>query len=218
VASIAGAEAITPDLQYQDRWTLLPFAYNDLIDVRNAQLNTEQPLSLACQQELTQDCRADAYYREHIQPLWTVANRDEQGNACVDCHDGRGFTALDLSDADLSAQPLQSYQRLFSPSSSYMFLVGSYSPVDADHCRRTVLPPYLEEPSSDCFTCYTDPLMQALGALPSANFFQAFDQDSDDEHWYFRPAGRTAPASHQGMLSPAELKLIAEWLDLGAKH
>ena len=60
--------------------------------------------------------------------------------------------------------------------------------------------------------------MSALGALPSANFFSYFDEDQDDNHWHFSPLAPQPSVDHSGMLSNAEKKLIAEWLDLGAKQ
>jgi hypothetical protein len=46
------------------------------------------------------------------------------------------------------------------------------------------------------------PVMSATGARTSSAFFNAFD-----------PGG-----SHAGFLDPIELKLIAEWLDIGAQY
>ena len=46
------------------------------------------------------------------------------------------------------------------------------------------------------------PAMSAGGAVASGRFFQRFD-----------PGG-----SHAGDLSDAELRLIAEWLDIGAQY
>lgn len=44
--------------------------------------------------------------------------------------------------------------------------------------------------------------MSAAGALASDEFFSRFE----------------AGQSHEGYLSPAELRLIAEWLDVGAQY
>ncbi len=52
------------------------------------------------------------------------------------------------------------------------------------------------------------PVMNARGARNSAAFFQVFEQGyvDDEEH------------DHYGLLSEHELKLIAEWLDVGAQY
>ena len=46
------------------------------------------------------------------------------------------------------------------------------------------------------------PSMRAAGARASATFFSRFD----------------AGGSHAGWLTPAELRLIAEWLDIGGQY
>jgi hypothetical protein len=48
----------------------------------------------------------------------------------------------------------------------------------------------------------TSPPMSAAGALASPRFFSRFG----------------AGGTHAGWLTPAELKLISEWLDIGAQY
>jgi len=168
------------------------------------------------------DCPADINYKDHIKPLWEVAARDEDGNSCVDCHDNRGFTSLNLKDVSSRVSGnLASYDALLNVSASYMYLSAVYSPVDSEHCRREVSAPFSLEPESDCFSCYDQSLMNIKGALSSANFFDVFALGQDDEQWLFRPQFTEQERiemreQHSEMLSSPELKLIAEWLDMGA--
>ena len=154
--------------------------------------------------------------------MWEITTRDDDGNSCVDCNDNRGFTSLNLSDVQSRVEGnLASYDALFNVSASYMYLSAVYSPVDSEHCRRDVAAPFSLEPESDCFSCYDQSVMNIRGALPSANFFDVFVLGQDDGHWIFRPQlseqARTEMRDQHGqMLSMHELKLIAEWLDLGA--
>jgi len=219
--SIEDISVITPNIQYQDNWTILPFRQNPSINIAYEQLQSEQPLSVACQQEMTDDCVASINYADHIQPIWNVSNRNEDGNSCVDCHDNRGFTKLDLSDYAQQDGSLASYDALFNNNRTFMYLAATYSTVDEEHCRRMVQPPFLIEPENDCFSCYGQALMNPLGAISSANFFDVFDVDSDDEHWLFTPDisdsyKQQIHDMHSPMLNAAERKLIAEWLDMGA--
>ena len=221
--NISGAGTLKPVIEYQDNWTPLPYDLNERVDVNYSQLQTHSPVSIACQQQMSGDCPSDINYKDHIKPLWEVASRDEDGNSCVDCHDNRGFTSLNLADTQSPVDGnLASYDALFNVSANYMYLSAVYSPVDSEHCRREVTAPFSLEPESDCFSCYEQSVMSIKGALPSANFFDVFSLGQDDGQWLFRPQLTDQERinlreQHGEMLSRHELKLIAEWLDMGAR-
>ena len=216
--SIENVGQLTPELKYQDNWALLPFRQNESIEINYEQLTTASPVSVACEQNMTPDCVANISYASHIQPIWDVAGRDEDGNSCVDCHDDRGFTKLSLSGIENADGKLASYENLFSAQRSFMFLSSEFSEVSDSHCRITVQPPFLMEPENDCFSCFEQALFSKDGAISSANFFDLFDEDTDGEHWLFNPAGHSDAVRdlHKDMLNGAETKLIAEWVDMGA--
>jgi hypothetical protein len=65
--------------------------------------------------------------------------------------------------------------------------------------------------------------MSARGAIPSARFFRLFDDDSDDDAYEVESIDPNTGSKkdlsfHRGMLTQAELRLIAEWLDTGAHY
>ena len=71
--------------------------------------------------------------------------------------------------------------------------------------------------------CITRRIMSARGAIPSARFFSLFDDDTDDDAYEVEAVdpntgGKKDLSFHKGMLTPAELRLIAEWLDTGAHY
>lgn len=203
------------DMSYQNPWIN---AAADALNITLDQLTTAKPLTAACEQEWQSGCRIEIRYQQHIQPLWEEVERGSDGYRCVDCHDSRGFTELNLL-ADVQADgKLASYDRLFSDGTPYMYLLHDFSPVSLNSCRRTIHPPLLVQPENDCFTCYAQSLMNPGGAVLSGNFFDLFDNDSNDDHSYFRPTALTAEQRqlHQQLLTPAERRLIAEWLDQGA--
>ncbi|MDP4944527.1 MAG: hypothetical protein NWQ48_03340, partial [Alishewanella sp.] len=59
-----------------------------------------------------------------------------------------------------------------------------------------------EQPIPVMITVNVPPVLLAGNALGSSRFFQTF-----------APGGR-----HQGYLSPVELRLISQWLDMGAQY
>ncbi|NVK39523.1 MAG: hypothetical protein HWE18_16470, partial [Gammaproteobacteria bacterium] len=220
-AQVDGFGKLTPVMQYQDFWTPSPLVGNAYISIGYDNLNTQAPTSVACEESMTADCVALISYEQHIKPLWNNVVRDESGNSCVDCHDNRGFTSLDLSDFTSQVSGLASYDALFDNNRTYMYLSSTFSEVQASHCRRYVEPPFVLQPENDCFSCYGQALMNPLGAISSANFFDVFAEDMDHNHWLFRPIEVDAAKQgvwdqHKNMLTAQERKLIAEWLDMGA--
>ena len=103
-----------------------------------------------------------------------------------------------------------------------MHILNSFSAVQPMNCRRLVEPPFAIAPTNDCFTCYSQRLMSHNGAVQSGNFFGVFDNDADDDHSFFRPVDPVVNEwireQHRGLLTTAELRMIAEWLDQGGQY
>ena len=219
--TIDGFGVLTTMMSYDDYWTPAPVQGSHSIALGYDALNTQAPVSIACEQNATSGCVASISYEQHIKPLWTNVVRNDAGNSCVDCHDNRGFTSLDLSDFNTPVEGLASYNALFDNNRTYMYLAATFSEVNENHCRRYVQAPFVIEPENDCFSCYGQALMNPQGAISSANFFDVFAEDADHDHWIFRPVEVEASKQavwqqHKNMLSAQERKLIAEWLDMGA--
>ncbi|MEH6449687.1 MAG: hypothetical protein V7765_13505, partial [Oleispira sp.] len=208
---------------YQDYWTpaavLLP---SPSIDIDYRGLTTPAPTTIACQEIWNEDCVVKIDYANHIQPLWEEEGRGLLKRACVDCHDDRGFTRLNLKSDLNNNGKLAAFDRIFGYESSYMYILNSFSAVMPMNCRRLVEPPFLIQPSNDCFTCYSQRLMSHNGAVQSGNFFDVFDYGTDDDHSFFRPVdpvvNELIREQHRGLLTAAELRMIAEWLDQGGTY
>ncbi len=103
-----------------------------------------------------------------------------------------------------------------------MHILNQFEAVNVSNCRRQVELPFATAPANDCFTCYSQNLMSNLGAVQSGNFFDVFDEDSDDDHSFFRPLNDEAAQSlrdqHRGLLNASERRMISEWLDQGAPY
>lgn len=188
------------DLIYNNPWTANTA---DAIAVTMSSLTTEKPTTVSCETNWQDDCVIDARYDNHIEPVLDKINRV--------------FIELSLLGAGSSDGTTITYDRLFTNWTPFMYLLNRYSTVNPASCRR-ILPPPSIEPENDCFTCYAQSLMNKNGAVLSANFFDLFDNDEDDDHSFFRPVDLTEEQRerYKNALSPAELRLIAEWLDQGA--
>lgn len=208
----------TIDVVYEDVWTFEPaagrppdapysFNYADLI--------TEVPNLAGCL-PWTVNCRVLLNYEAHIQPLWDVSRPiidpdtllEIGNNRCVDCHalrddmnelidpDDRG--QLELTSNASAAQALQftSYRELLFGDNEEEIRDGAVQDrlVDSGEVDDDGLP--IQVP-----VAIASPL-SAGGANARRAFFERF----------------AAGGAHDGWLSPAELRLISEWVDMGAQY
>jgi len=213
------------NIYYSDVWTdpavrtpdvPLVYAYNDATQFFTPPPNISCLDSFGGPSNWRSNCRIVINYPTHIQTLWDVKRQtlDAMGNVVTDhtctqggCHTttaapGAAVTLqapkgdLDLTNTasnDVPTQPL-SYRYLLFQEPKLEVIMGALSPVpgppDADGNPTVVqVGPYLNAGSAN-------------GALSSAFL------------------GRFAPGSgstHVGYLTPAELRLISEWLDIGAQ-
>ena len=145
-------------------------------------------------------CRSIINYELHIHPLWSV---DRGVNTCASsgCHlplNAMGQIAppaaqLDLADG-LSPQEMahfNSYRELLFADNAQEVVNNALQDIQlgVDANGNPILVTVL-------------PSMSAVGANASDRFFSRFD----------------AGGTHVGWLSPDELRLIAEWLDIGAQY
>jgi len=208
------------DLRYVDEWTdsiaaarpadaSLTYAYTGA-----GTLTTALPTSAACALAWSSTCRIVINYTQHLQPLWStprITLAADTGtvladNTCIRCHstvDALGAARvpaadLDLSDGDSNEEPLQqkSYRELLFPDNEQTVNMGALQDrlVPAGFDPVTGLPIFVPVSVSASIT--------AGRALTSTRFFSRFIAD----------------ASHVGYLTPAELRLISEWVDLGAQY
>jgi hypothetical protein len=105
---------------------------------------------------------------------------------------------LDLTDgpSDIDATHFKAYRELLSTDNEQV-LNGT---VLQDRLVQTGVDPVTGDPIFA--TVPVNPSMSAAGALASGTFFSRF----------------AAGGSHAGRLTPAELRLLSEWLDIGAQY
>ncbi|MDK9556558.1 hypothetical protein QQF73_02885 [Marinobacter sp. M216] len=223
-------------VRYEDYWSNPP---DDSLafEIPYADLNTPAPVTdVSCLTNWTSDCKATINYKEHIQPIWNSCRVDpntDSVTSCQNCHraaenkscaegGGGGGASTNLllgnGNASWDGRQLESYVELFEPDYYLKQENGEWVEVDPTvdgACPEgvqgdlTVLP--------DPGVCFARRLMSARGAIASARFFSLFDDDPDDDLYQVETTGTAAiRQSHMGMLTDAELRLIAEWLDSGA--
>ncbi len=194
------------DVLYTDVWSVPPATPGMDIARLYADLSTPAPATAACQANWGTLCRTVINYEQHIHPLWSV-NRN--AGTCTNCHnvvDGGGAAMLPAGQLDLSdgydpqvSAHLKSYRELLVADFEQVLSGTSLiertdpGPIDPDTGQPTVIR-YPVQPS-----------MNAAGAAASDRFFTRF-----------APGG--ADIIHAGILTPAELRLLAEWLDIGAQY
>lgn len=196
-----------------------------LCEAKNSLLTTAIPTAAACRAKWNGLCRITINYEQHIHPLWSVdrfvdANGDGMpdddgtgkpiNHKCTSCHsptaaDGTAQIPkgdLDLSDGASDEQPDQfrSYRELLFADRGQVLNMGA----PEDECLQTQV-----DPDTGVVTCIAyrnvPASMSAAGAAASTRFFQKFDDGG-------------GAVDHHGLLTPAELKMLAEWLDIGAQY
>jgi len=203
----------TPDIEYTDIWTdPLVRAPDTAFDYSYADLQTPAPVTGACGVEWTANCRIVINYEEHIHPLWSLLRPDVDGGGqpvdrqCISCHttsvnagvavDAPAFLDLTDGQSDLNNAHFKAYRELLSQDFE---LIDNGGGGLVDRLEDSGLTDINGDPIFIDF-----PVGPSLipGASWASSFFGQFDTGG----------------SHEGWLTPAELKLIAEWVDVGAQY
>jgi len=229
---INGIAQLTADISYQDIWTDTEKSnLNPEISYQYAQLETPAPTGSNCYTQWNAYCRIQINYVEHIQPLWQLPREelDEQtseliaDNTCSSCHspmDSDNVARVPAGQLDLSdsgsideADHLTAYRELLFNDAVQEVIEGIV--VDKlvaveDENGNTVFELNAEgelildaqgQPIPVMTNINQPAILSTNGALASEGFFTLFQQ------------GR-----HKDMLTEHELKLLSEWLDIGAQY
>ncbi len=232
-ARINGPRELSVDIRFTDDWTdpaLFPvdapfsYSYNDL--------QTQPPATATCMLKWVSTCRIDINYEDNIQPIWELPRLvlDADGvtvladHTCTSCHnptDANGAVQLPAAQLDLRGvsstdEPDQyaSYRELLFNDDLQEVVNGALVDVtqqatdangnplfEVDENGALILDPN-GNPIPVMETIGIAPSLGVNGATSSPTFFNVF----------------LPGATHFGWLSAAELKLISEWLDIGAQY
>jgi hypothetical protein len=164
-------------------------------------LTTAAPVNPGCQTAWNSTCRITINYIQHIHPLWKV---DRMANTCISCHAPKDAAMvakvpdgqLDLTDGPSNDEPLQenAFRELLFNDNEQEVNMG----VLQDRLVTTI------DPVTGLPVQNTVPVSASIaaGSARGSRFFSKF-----------APGG-----THAGRLTPAELRLISEWVDIGAQY
>ncbi len=184
------------NLVYDDVWTD-PVAAARPADAsfayNYADLSTAQPASGACQTTWTSTCRSVIHYEQHIHPLWSLARTVATVDVtCTNCHnivDAMSAAMEPAAQLDLSNGPSDLNADHFK---AYRELLSADNALVLNGA-------VLEEANP---AVNVNPSMSTAGAAASTTFFSRFQSGG----------------THEDYLTPAELRLLSEWLDIGAQY
>jgi hypothetical protein len=187
------AMALSQDMYSEDYWNA---PQGPALTIDYAGLTTPSPVG--------SDGVITINYPDHIQPLWEkqLAQTVNGQNTCVGCHDSTTFAAdLDLSGGTGGFGRMTSYQEL------------------------TIGDPVLDPNGLPIITIDEDgevmmergaPLVDVGSSRQSSRSSHLMEVLYDTE---LRAAKNlSSTVDHSGMLNASELRLIAEWIDLGAQY
>lgn len=239
----ANEPELSADVIYSDYWTdpaaaLRPadtdfsYSYTDLA--------TPSPASCSPANDWNFTCRIVINYEQHIHPLWSIARGVAGANSCTNCHSDFDNTLmlervpaaqLDLGDGDSDQEPerFTSYRELFFVDQQQELdaggqlvniqiaqlvpiVDGNGDPVldlNGDPTFNTI---FIDDPNARTRTS-----MSANGARAS-HFIEKMTETELNASRSLLPATDSAYVDHSSFLTAHELRLIAEWLDIGAQY
>ena len=217
---------LTPDIIYSDIWTdTLVRAKDTAFNISYAGLTTAKPTNAFCAENLENKyslCRVMINYETHIEPLWSETANRPGGLSCVSCHNQASNAVLNpVGQLELvspvKASPtdqLNSFNELFRNTTK---LDASGNPVQIQLVINGVPQFILDADGNPTATPImvndTVPGTMSTAGARASYFMEKMTNTELD-------AGRTLSGSidHSAMMTPAELKLISEWLDIGAQY
>ena len=231
-----GCSSIEPsmNLLYTDVWSANPLDVNGNpinpdIDYSYTDMTSPSPTTLACQSDWQWNCRSVINYESVIHPLWNQprvvmvdddndpmtpdvplldVNGDPVTNNCLNCHTPLDVVnnvarvpagQLELQDGISIDEPdhFHAYRELLV-TDNLQILDANGALVDA-----TVVIGQDANGNDLLANIPTPPPASINGARASSDFFDRFNDPND---------------LHFNILSRAEQRLIAEWLDVGAQY
>jgi len=230
LARLVGEAGLTGDLQFSDLWTDPAVRAKDTdISLAYADLLTSPPTPLTCLDNWNSSCRSVIHYEQHIQPIWELPRQvmDNAGtvisdNTCIACHspvDAAGATRVPAAQLDLTASAstvndawFTSYAELLTDSPVLDLVGGILTPRMRQEIDNQGNPVFeTDEEGNLLLDVNGDPIPVMVVVSTSALLAETALESS------FFPVFSSGGA-HAGYLQPAELRLVAEWLDIGAQY
>lgn len=204
------AAPISADVVFEDAWGSGTGA-NAPIDLEYGALTTNLPIAPSCQATWSAFCLSIINYPTIIDPLWSVARpAGYQGSGipavdatCTSCHTASrtttmgGVTVPVPPDGNLQLDDAQAQAGAQLPS--YTQLVASHDVLSLNATNVLV----------DSGTQVPGAI--SVGSANNACFFQVITGAS-------MGCSVTGTVNHAGFMTAAELRLLSEWVDIGAQY
>jgi len=189
------------DIVFDDVWTD-PAAAGRAADAsfayRYSDLETLPPTSVPCTTDWQAGCRVTIHYERNIHPLWSKPRVQLAADGvtvladhtCTSCHSDRdAANALRVPAGQLDLGD--------GASTDEATQFKAYRELLAPDNEQQLVGGALQDT-----TVQIEPSLTAGSAADSVTFFSKF----------------ATGGSHEGWLTPAELKLVSEWVDIGAQY
>ena len=219
---------------YRDVWSANPLDANGLpinpdIDYLYTDMTTTPPTSVPCQTDWQWNCRSVINYESVIHPLWSQprivmvddpndptgpqiplldANGEPENDNCLKCH-----TPVDVANANAPRVPagqLELQDGLSLDEADHfhayreLLVTDNLQELDVNGALIEAVQIIQDADGNDIpIPIPTPPPASVVGARASSDFFDRFNDPVD---------------LHFNILSQAERRLIAEWLDVGAQY
>jgi len=201
------------DLLYADVWTDPAVRAPDTpLEYRYSALDSAlpRPTLPPCLTTWSSNCRIVINYELHIHPLWSLPRTDASNNdvTCsqAGCHaplNANLMVAPPAAQLDLTDGLSPDQMDHFNAYRELLFTDNEQQEVNGALQDVLINTGGLDANGNPILaTVEVQPSMRAAGAIASSAFFSKFD------------AGDT----HAGYMTPDELRLVAEWLDIGAQY
>ncbi|MEO0369589.1 MAG: hypothetical protein AAF197_12540 [Pseudomonadota bacterium] len=222
-----------PDIRFEDIWTNPALGVPQTsFDLAYADLRTALPITPSCAVNWTPICRITVNFPDHIQPLFELDRRQFavdgvtliEDQTCISCHsptDADDQPRVPAGQLDLRSDPSNNnarqtvaYRELLFPDDEQEVVEGALVDrlvvvtdgngnvvFERDEDGELILDAE-GNPIPVTTTVRVNNALSTNSALASGRFINIFAQNG----------------SHADWLSPAELKLIYEWLDVGAQY
>ncbi len=242
-ALAASQPEVSVNVVFDDVWTDPAVRTPDgaiAYEYGNLDVALKVPTIGRCLPESSRDftCRIQINYPTHIHPLWSLPRGANGENTCTNCHsssDDMGNDRvpdgqLDLSDgvSDLEPDHLKSYEELFrADAGQELDMNGSLVniqieqqvPVDADGDGVQDVDengdPIFDTVIVDDPDRAVAPTMSGVGAMASFFVNKMLFADTHRDSWYAPAANHV---DHSAFMTPDELRMVIEWLDIGAQY
>lgn len=225
---IHGVPKPSVDIKYDDVWTDPNVRAKDAsFAYAYSALSTTAPVDAGCVTNWSSICRIVVNYESIIHPIWGVPRLASDGVTdltCTSCHspaDANGAAQVPAGQLDLSDGPSPDEAKQFNSYRELLFSDNQQELLDGVLVDRLVQAtdangnPLFQmdgngnlildgngNPIPVLVNVRTAPSLSPAGAASSPRFFSRF-----------APGG-----THEGRLTSAELKLISEWVDIGAQY